>query len=88
VLSILSGDALPSLYCNHLQFLLVFLSFFFSIYRACSTGFKSNDWLDRSRISHFLALRNSCVALAICLGSLSCYRMKSCPMGLEAFTGT
>ena len=46
------------------------------------------DWLGHSRIFHFLVLRNSSVTLAVCLGSLSCCRMKCCPMNLEAFTGT
>jgi hypothetical protein len=51
MLGIFPGDALPGLYCSHLQFLLV----------------------------------EPFVALAVCLGLLSCCMLKCCSMSLEAF---
>uniref|UniRef100_A0A0E9SIS8 Uncharacterized protein n=1 Tax=Anguilla anguilla TaxID=7936 RepID=A0A0E9SIS8_ANGAN len=61
------GDALPGLHCSHLQLLHVLWASFiqFSVYRISMFS-----WIQ------FLALRNSSAALAVCLGSLSCYRVK------------
>uniref|UniRef100_A0A0E9Q1B0 Uncharacterized protein n=1 Tax=Anguilla anguilla TaxID=7936 RepID=A0A0E9Q1B0_ANGAN len=45
---------------------------------------KFPDRLGQSRMFQFLAMK-ICVALAVCLGSLSCFRMKHHPMSLETF---
>ena len=39
----------------------------------CSIEFKSGLWLGHSRISRDLSRSHSCVVLAMCLGSLSCW---------------
>ncbi len=40
----------------------------------CSIGFKSRLWLDHYKTFTTLSLSHSCVALAVCLGSLSCWK--------------
>ena len=42
-------------------------SFVFSKWNACSSGFRSGDWLGHCIIFHFFALKNSLVAFAVCL---------------------
>ena len=41
----------------------------------CSIGLKSGLWLDHSRTFRDLSLSHSCVVLAMCLGSLSCWKV-------------
>ena len=45
---------------------LIAFSLLFSMYNACSIGFRSGDWLGQSRIFHFLAIKNPFVVLAVC----------------------
>ncbi len=45
----------------------------------CSIGFKSELWLGHSRTFTELSLSHSCVALAVCLGSLSCWKVNLRP---------
>ena len=80
MLGFIPGDAPPGLYCNCLQFLLVF-----SKWNACSIGFRSGDWLGHCITFHFFALKNSLVAFAVCFGSLSICTVKRRPISSEAF---
>ncbi len=88
-LGFIPGDALPGLYCNRLQFLLVLgafpFSFVFSKWNACSIGFRSGDWLGHCITVHFFPFKNSLVAFAVCFGSLSICTVKRRPMSSEAF---
>ncbi len=88
-LGFIPGDALPGLYCNRLQFLLVLgafsFSFVFSKWNACSIGFRSGDWLGHCITVHFFPFKNSLVAFAVCFGSLSICTVKHRPMSSEAF---
>ncbi len=45
----------------------------------CSIGFKSGLWLGPSRTFKVLPLSHHCVALAVCLGSLSCWKVNLQP---------
>ena len=45
----------------------------------CSIGLKSRLWLRRSRSFRDLSWSHSCVVLAVCLGSLSCWKVKLLP---------
>jgi hypothetical protein len=45
----------------------------------CSIGFKSGFWLGHSRTFRDLSQRHYCVALAVCLGSLSCRKVNLHP---------
>ena len=80
MLGFIPGDALPGLYCNRLQFLLVLGAFSFSFvfrkWNACSIGFRSGDWLGHCITFHFFALKNSSVAFTVCFGSLSICTVK------------
>lgn len=82
-LGIFPGEALPDLHWNHLQFLFVSggvfaFSLVFNKWKACSVG---------SRTAYLLPLfKNSVVALALCLGSLSCCKVKRPPMSLDLST--
>ena len=84
-LGFIPGDALPGLYCNCLQFLLVLVlpfSFVFSKWNAFSIGFRSDDWLGHYMTFLFFALKNSLVAFTVCFGSLSICTVKRRPMSL------
>ena len=45
----------------------------------CSIGFKYGFWLGHSRTFRDLSQRHYCVALAVCLGSLSCRKVNLHP---------
>ncbi len=45
----------------------------------CSIGFKSGLWLGHYRTFTELSLSHSCVALSVCLGSLSCRKVNLRP---------
>ena len=47
----------------------------FSALQRCLIGFMSGLWLGHSRTFRELSRRHSCVVLAVCLGSLSCWRV-------------
>ena len=54
-----------------------------AIFKSCHRfliGFKSGLWLGHSRTFIFLFLSHSSVALAVCFGSLSCWRWTSIPI--------
>ncbi len=52
---------------------------FSSLYRF-SIGFRSGDWLGHSRNLKFFLRSHSLVALAVCLGSLSCWKTQPWPI--------
>ena len=45
----------------------------------CSIGFKSGFWLGHSRTFRDLSQSHSCIILAVCLGSLSCWKVNLHP---------
>ena len=51
----------------------------FRYLQRCSIGFKSGHWLGHSRTFRDLSRSHSCVVLAVCLGSLSCWKMNLDP---------
>ncbi len=61
----------------------------FSWWNSCLIGFKSWDWLGKSKTFHFFTLqgiKNPWFELAGCFGSLSWCNMKHFPMNLVAFS--
>jgi hypothetical protein len=53
-----------------------------SIFRSlqrCSIGFKYRLWLGHARIFRDLSWSHSCVFLAVCLGTLSCWKVNLRP---------
>lgn len=75
MLSFFPCKALPGLYCNFLQFLLVLRAFCLqkcsicSIEckcHACSLGFSVGDWLSHCRTFHIFALKSLQVAFVVC----------------------
>ena len=51
---------------------------FFRSLQKCSIGFMSGVWLGHSRTFRALSRSHSCVALAVCLGLLSCWKGNIC----------
>ncbi len=88
-LGFIPGDALPGLYCNRLQFLLVLGAFFPSVLSSASEMHAQSDSgqvIDLAmHNSPLLSLQNSLVAFAVCFGSLSICTVKRRPMSSEAF---
>ncbi len=52
----------------------------FSSLHRCSIGFRSGDWLGHSRTLKCFLRSHSLVALAVCLGSLSCWKTQPRPI--------
>ncbi len=52
----------------------------FSSLQRCSIGFRSGDWLGHSRTLKCFLWSHSLVALAVCLGSLSCWKTQPRPI--------
>ncbi len=88
-LGFIPGDALPGLYCNRLQFLLVLGAFSiqFCLQQVkCMLNRIQVRWLTWPlHNSPLLSLQNSLVAFAVCFGSLSICTVKRRPMSSEAF---
>ena len=90
-LGFIPGDALPGLYCNCLQFLLVLGAFSlqFCLQQVkCMLNriqVRSGDWLGHCITFNLFALKSSLVAFAVCFGSLSICTVKRRPMSSEAF---
>ena len=88
-LGFIPGDALPGLYCNCLQFLLVLGAFSlqFCLQQVkCMLNWIQVRWLTWPLHNiPLLCLKNSLVAFAVCFGSLSICTVKRCPMSSEAF---
>ena len=59
---------------------------FMSCHR-CSMGFRLGLWLDHSNSWLFFDLNHSTVALAVCLGSLSCWKVDLLP-SLKSFAAS
>lgn len=56
-----------------------------AVFRSChrfSIGFRSGLWLGHSNTGICFILNHSIVALALCLGSLSCWKVNLCPSSL------
>ncbi len=73
-----SRDSDPLLHTALLQILQVLGSF--SSLHKCSIGFRCGDWLGHSRTLKCFLRRRSLVALAVCLGSLSCWKTQPRPI--------
>ncbi len=88
-LGFIPGDALPGLYCNRLQFLLVLGAFSlqFCLQQVkCMLNRIQVRWLTWPlHNSPLLPFKNSLVAFAVCFGSLSICTVKRRPMSSEAF---
>ncbi len=88
-LGFIPGDALPGLYCNRLQFLLVLGAFSlqFCLQQVkCMLNRIQVRWLTCHCITvHFFPFKNFLVAFAVCFGSLSICTVKRRPMSSEAF---
>ncbi len=68
----------PLLHTGLLQIFQV-LGSFSSLHR-CSIGFRCGDWLGHSRTLKCFLRSHSLVALAVCLGSLSCWKTQPRPI--------
>ncbi len=88
-LGFIPGDALPGLYCNRLQFLLVLGAFSlqFCLQQVkCMLNRIQVRWLTWPlHNSPLLSLQKLLVAFAVCFGSLSICTVKRRPMSSEAF---
>ncbi len=73
-----SRDSDPLLHTGLLQIVQV-LGSFSSLHRF-SIGFRSGDWLGHSRTLKCFLRSHSLVALAVCLGSLSCWKTQPRPI--------
>ena len=86
-LGFIPGDALPGLYCNCLQFLLVLGAFSleFCLQQVkCMLNRIQVRWLSWPLPTfHSFALKNSLVAFAVCFGPLSICTVKRRPMSSE-----
>ena len=51
----------------------------FKSYRRFSIGLRSGLWLGHSNTCKCFPLNHSSVAIAVCLGSLSCWKVNLCP---------
>ncbi len=74
-----SSGSDPLLHTGLLQIVQVFGLSFSSLHR-CSIGFRSGDWLGHSRTLNCFLRSHSLAALAVCLGSLSCWKTQPRPI--------